>query len=340
MIVLLFAVALLAFSLSTVSGGGAGLLIMPVLGALLAPEQIPAALSLGTAVSSATRIATFFRAINWRVVCHFVPASLPGAWLGVWMLSLMQPMYLDLLLGLFLLGNLPLLLRGRKPANPAEPHTGRHGSTASPVSMRLLPAIGLLAGFISGFTGAVGLLFNAFYHRLGLRKEAIIATRAANDILLHLTKIGLYAAYGLLNRHVLVAGAVVALAGVAATLLVRFWLHLVNEHVFRSIGHAAACTAGVAMLVMAGQQVIRQDHVRTRLNTSHSTVSASMGWRTHVYSVAFAHNSELELRHTHPAFNTGMVPGQRGFWYRASVLHVSMTRGVYVTRRLTRTFSA
>ena len=335
MIVLLFAVALLAFSLSTVSGGGAGLLVMPVLGALLAPEQVPAALSLGTAISSATRIATFFRAINWRLVCHFVPASLPGAWLGVWTLSLMQPMYLDLLLGLFLLGNLPLLLRGRKPADPAEPY----GGTASRVSIRLLPVIGLLAGFISGFTGAVGLLFNAFYHRLGLRKEAIIATRAANDILLHLTKIGLYAAYGLLNRHVLLAGAVVALAGVAATLLVRFWLHLVNERVFRSIGHAAACTAGVAMLVMAGQQVIRQDHVRAMLNTSHSTVSASMGWRAHVYSVAFEHNSELELTHTHPAFNTGTVPGQRGFWYRASAVHVSMTRGVYVTRRLARTFS-
>jgi uncharacterized membrane protein YfcA len=308
---------------------------MPVLGALLAPEQVPAALSLGTAISSATRIATFFRAINWRLVCHFVPASLPGAWLGVWTLSLMQPMYLDLLLGLFLLGNLPLLLRGTKPADPAEPY----GGTASPVSMRLLPAVGLLAGFISGFTGAVGLLFNAFYRRLGLGKEAIIATRAANDILLHLTKIGLYAAYGLLNRHVLLAGAVVALAGVAATLLVRFWLHLVNEHVFRSVGHAAACTAGVAMLVMAGQQVIRQDHVRAMLNTSHSTVSASMGWRAHFYSVAFEHNSELELTHTHPAFNTGTVPGQRGFWYRASAVHVSMTRGVYVTRRLARTFS-
>lgn len=332
MIVLLFAVALLAFSLSTVSGGGAGLLVMPVLGTLLAPEQIPAALSLGTAVSSATRIATFFRAINWRVVCYFVPASLPGAWLGVWMLSLMQPMYLDLLLGLFLLGNLPLLLRRKKPAPES-------ASAPPPVSMRLLPGIGFLAGFISGFTGAVGLLFNAFYHRLGLRKEAIIATRAANDILLHLTKIGLYAAYGLLNQQVLLAGAVVALAGITATLLVRFWLHLVNEEVFRSIGHAAACAAGLAMLVMAGQQVIRHDHVRTMLNATHSTVSASMGWRTHVYSVALEHNNELELKYTHPAFNTGMVPGQRGYWYRASVLHVSMTRGVYVTRDLSRTQS-
>lgn len=337
MIVLLFVIALLAFSLSTVSGGGAGLIVMPVLGMLLAPEQIPAALSLGTAVSSATRIATFFRAINWRVVCYFVPASLPGAWLGVWMLSLMQPVYLDLLLGLFLLGNLPLLLRRKKPGTATPPQTTESTVAPPAVSMRFLPVIGLLAGFISGFTGAVGLLFNAFYHRLGLRKEAIIATRAANDILLHLTKIGLYAAYGLLNQQVLLAGAVVALAGVAATLLVRFWLHLVNEEVFRSIGHAAACAAGAAMLVMAGQQVIRQDHVHTTLNATHSVVSASMGWRTHIYSVAFEPDREIELKHTHPAFNTGRVPGQRGYWYRASVLHVSMKRGIYITRGLSHT---
>lgn len=174
MIVLLFVIALLAFSLSTVSGGGAGLIVMPVLGMLLAPEQIPAALSLGTAVSSATRIATFFRAINWRVVCYFVPASLPGAWLGVWMLSLMQPVYLDLLLGLFLLGNLPLLLRRKKPGTATPPQTAENTVAPPAVSMRFLPVIGCWRALFLGLPGRSGCCSTPFTTVWGSARKPLL----------------------------------------------------------------------------------------------------------------------------------------------------------------------
>jgi len=60
----LFIIAGVAFALSAVSGGGAGLIVMPVLGLLLAADHVPAALSIGTAVSSVSRIALFFSAIR------------------------------------------------------------------------------------------------------------------------------------------------------------------------------------------------------------------------------------------------------------------------------------
>lgn len=80
-----------AFGLSAVSGGGAGLLLMPLLGLVLPGTQVPAALSIGTVASSATRIISFWQAIRWDIVRHFAPTALPFAALGAWAAVWSQP---------------------------------------------------------------------------------------------------------------------------------------------------------------------------------------------------------------------------------------------------------
>ncbi len=67
----LFLASLVAFSISLICGGGAGLLLIPILGYLLPAAQVPAALSIGTSVSSITKIYLFYKQINWRVVKLF-----------------------------------------------------------------------------------------------------------------------------------------------------------------------------------------------------------------------------------------------------------------------------
>ena len=81
-------------------------------------------------------------------------------------------------MGIFLISNLPFVFRKPKEVK----FKGRQSNL-------LLMIIGFLAGALSGLTGAVGLLFNKFYLRHGLTKDQIIATRAANEITLHLIKI-------------------------------------------------------------------------------------------------------------------------------------------------------
>ncbi|WP_252349734.1 sulfite exporter TauE/SafE family protein [Acidomonas methanolica] len=318
----LFAIASAAFALSAVSGGGAGLIVMPVLGVLLAADHVPAALSIGTAVSSVSRIALFFKAIRWPVVLRFVPLALPAAWGGIVLLKQIQPAYLDFLLGLFLLGNLPLVLRRPK----------KDGTTRDAGGMTWLPVVGALAGFISGFTGAVGLLFNGFYHRLGLRKEEIVATRAANDILLHLVKVALYAVYGLIDQATLTAGITVAIAALVSSAAMKMWLHHIPDHMFRQIGHGAAVVAGIAMMVLAGRQISVQNHMAVHYARSTDEAELALDWRRHRLSVELENPAELEIRH----YSKGQdVVGNGLSRTRPSagpILHVSLTRGVYVTR--------
>ncbi|QWT21056.1 sulfite exporter TauE/SafE family protein [Bacillus sp. NP157] len=233
----LFACTVVAFAISAVSGGGAGLVLMPVLRTGLAMAQVPVALSLGSAISSLARIGVFLRHIDLAIVRWFVPFSLPGAVAGAWTLQHASPVYAECVVGLFLVANLQMLWRKPRAANMVH-RPSRIG----------LAAIGVLAGAVSGFTGAVGLLFNGFYARQGLSGERMVATRAANEALLHMAKLALYAYFGLLTRDAVVAGAIVGAAAVLATFVVRRVLPYLRASLFRRAGYASMTVAGIVML--------------------------------------------------------------------------------------------
>ena len=242
---LLFVTAWAAFVVSAVAGGGAGLVLVPLLRTIVPIAGVPAALSIGTAASALSRIALFHRAIRWDVVRRFVPAALPATTLGAWLLSRFEPAYVELILACFLLANLPALLRRPRPAREAMP----------PLPLRHLPLVGAAAGLLSGFTGAVGLLFNGVYRRLGMDRHEIVATRAMNEVLLHLVKLALYAWFGLLGPGALLAGGLVAAAAILASVSLRWILPLIPEGLFRRIGQIAMVVAGAAMFMLSSTQI-------------------------------------------------------------------------------------
>lgn len=315
---LLFCLSCAAFTISSVAGGGAGLVIMPVLGLVLATPKIPAALSIGTMCSTVGRIVTFWQVINWRVVLFFTPAALPAAALGVFCLRLMPPVYLELVLGLFLSGNVFLLLRRSPPVETDQRQ------------WRYLPAIGFAAGFVSGFTGATGLLFNRFYQKLGLQKQALIATRAANEVLLHAIKLVLYAQFGLFDRGVFLAGVCVGVAALAAIKVTQWVLPLLTHAQFCRIGHAAAAVAGVLMLSGAAHQIVQKDAMSLSYGRAHGETELAMTWRSHRLAVEFERPLELEVKHR-VASVIDPQTGRSGA--RLTVLHLAANRGLFITRR-------
>lgn len=240
----IFVAAFAAFLVSAVAGGGAGLVLVPLLRLILPIASIPVALSIGTAASSLSRIYLFRSAIRWDVVRRFVPTALPAAALGAWLLTLFEPVYVEFLLGCFLLLNLPALFRRDD------------GQAGQPMPLGRLPVLGAAAGLLSGFTGAVGVVFNRAYYRMGMTKTEIVATRATNEVLLHLLKITLYAGFGLLPRSALLAGAMVAVAALAASFASRWLLPLMRDALFRRIGLVAMVASGIAMFSLSGHQIL------------------------------------------------------------------------------------
>src|ERR1700741_3011214 len=111
---ILFVCAAFAFALSAVCGGGASFILIPLLGWIVPGAQVPAVLSIGTAASSISRIITFYSNIRWKIVIWFVPPAIPAVWLGAWLLTYLNPVYLELILGIFLLSNLSLIFKSKK----------------------------------------------------------------------------------------------------------------------------------------------------------------------------------------------------------------------------------
>lgn len=267
----IFAIALFAFAVSAVAGGGAGLVLVPLLRILLPVAQVPVALSIGTAAGSLARIHAFRAHVRWDVVRRFVPSALPMAGIGAWALSQFQPAYVELLIGLFLLANLPLMFLRRGKAEARKP----------PLPTWALMLLGALAGLISGFTGAVGLLFNGAYRRMGMSKEELVATRAANEIALHLLKIALYASLGLLSWTAFLIGLMVAAAAIIAAYGMRRLLPYVSEPLFRLVSNLAMIAAGAAMFIMSSDQIMRLHNAFARTVTLGEEQEFQLYWSGH-----------------------------------------------------------
>jgi uncharacterized membrane protein YfcA len=269
-LVWVFLAALVAFAVSTVSGGGAGLLLLSVLARVLPTAAVPAALTVGTATSTVSKLVLFWRRVSWTITRRFVPGAVPGVLLGAFLLRYLNPLWLEVLIGLFLLSNLTMLLR--KTATSAEPVVSASGLK--------LTALGFVAGFLSGLTGAVGLLFNKFYFRYGLSRDEVIATRAANELLLHIIKLIMYLALGLLTGPAWQAGAVVAVGAVLATAATKHLVRYLPEDVFRRVGYAAMVLSGGFMLFTAGQELRTTENLRASTALIGSDLEITGWWRS------------------------------------------------------------
>jgi uncharacterized protein len=281
---IIFIAALLAFSISLICGGGAGLLLIPILGFSLAAAQVPAALSVGTSVSSITKISLFYKNIRWQIVKIFLPAAIPGVLIGAWLLSYLNPMYIELCMAVFLISNLPYLFK------KSSTNTYKNA-----LPKFWLGIVGLLAGFISGLTGAVGVLFNRVYFRFGLSKEEIVATRAANEVILHIIKLFLYAWLGLFTLKALQIGVVVAVAAIASTFMMKFILPKISVKLFSKMGYIAMVVAGVLMFNSAVVRIQAAHNPEIELIRMAKGFDTALNWDDLIYTIEFKYGEGFEF---------------------------------------------
>lgn len=287
-LIFLLLLSVFGFSVSAVAGGGAGLLLIPMLNQFLPAQNVASALSLGTSTSSLSRIWAFYPSIRWQVARRFLPTALLGAGIGAWMLHLVEALYLQFLVGCFLAANLPAIFFTKSK-------TKVDSLVLNPTCVRFLPCVGFVAGFFSGFTGAVGLLFNGFYRKLGLSKEEIVATRSINEVLLHFLKLALYAYFGLLTVDAIRIGSLVAVSAFFSAVLMRSLLPLIGEKPFHYLGLVSTVVAGLAMLGINGSQIILRHEVRIYSDGLNGfTLYASLGQQRYTFQGSWSKGILLE----------------------------------------------
>ncbi len=282
---ILFLGAIAAFWLSAICGGGASLIVIPILNLLLPTSVVPFSLTIGTFTSSASRIVVFKKHISWKIFFWFVPFSIPAVLLGAYLIKFINPIYLQLVVGLFLIMNLPQLFQSKNKQQKEE----------KPYPKFVLAIVGFLAGFVSGITGAIGLLFNRFYLKYGLTKEEIVATRAANEIFLHSIKLIIYILLGLYSQTALWLGLTIAVASIISSYTVKFILPYLSEFVFRKIGYGAMVISGFVLFFNTSNKIIAQDHVSFSTANKENGTETTMKWRQSDFVLEYAYDNGFEV---------------------------------------------
>ncbi|MBR9861611.1 sulfite exporter TauE/SafE family protein [bacterium] len=231
----LLVLGLLAFVLSTISGGGGAMILVPVLNWLIGVSRTAPVLNLGTLIGRPSRLIIFWKHVNWKVCMYYAPAAMVGAWLGSFLFSSFKIEWLQILVALFLISTV---------------WQYRFGKKAKSFEMKLwyfIP-LGLLVSILSTIIGALGPVLNPFYLNLGLDKEDMIATKTANSFIMGLSQIGSYAFFGLLNNQLWVCGIALGVGATIGNIIGKNFLSKMKSTTFRKWVIILMLISGLLML--------------------------------------------------------------------------------------------
>lgn len=170
---LLFVLVTLGAFISSLTGLGGGTLILAGL-LLVFPASLAIPLhSFTQLTSNGLRTGLFFKEVHWKVVGSYALLMVPAAWFGAKLFNHVNPDWLNITVGLFILISvLPIRVKPK-----GEPR------------LKTFMILGGLSGFLGVFVGAVGPLVMPFFNRLKIERQGMLSTKSAGQTLLQLSKI-------------------------------------------------------------------------------------------------------------------------------------------------------
>jgi uncharacterized membrane protein YfcA len=227
--------AFVVFVLSTLSGGGASLLLMPLVAVVVGVRSVAPVMTISIGLSSMSKVFLFWKYIDWKLFGWLFPSTIIGSILGANMFAILSTEYLQLLIGLLLISTVFQFNQKETPSK-------------FKIKAWHFAPMGLVVSFLSGLIGGVGPLMNSAYLSYGISKESLLGTRSANAILLHLTKIVSYAYLGFVNPEVIKYGVMIGLSSILAVYVGRIILGKMSPLVFRRIVVVSMVLSGCLML--------------------------------------------------------------------------------------------
>lgn len=231
----LFMMGMTAFIISTLSGGGGALLLIPVTSWLIGAPSAPPVINLGTFISRPSRLILFWHDIDWRMVKYYVPSAIIGAVLAGFLFSRLNASWIQLLVGLFLISTLFQYRFGKIDKTFNMPKAG------------FVP-LGFMVAFVSTLVGGLGPVLNPFYMNSGLQKEDLIATKTANSFFVGIAQIGSYAFFGVLTARLWIYGLALGGGAVLGNIIGKRLLSGITVKQFRVLLLTLMAVSGAVMV--------------------------------------------------------------------------------------------
>jgi hypothetical protein len=234
--IILFLTGLLAYIISTLSGGGGALLLVPVISWFIGSKSAAPLINLGNLIGEPVRIILFWKNIEWKIVKYYLPSAIIGAVLGAWVFSNLKLEWLQVVVGLFLISTL---------------FQYRFGKKEKSFEMKLgwfIP-LGFVVAICTAIIGATGPVLNPFYLNYGLKKEKMIATKTMNSFFVGLAQISSYAALGSLKGELWLYGIALGMGASVGNWIGKTLLKKFSNELFRKFVIAVMVISGIMMLI-------------------------------------------------------------------------------------------
>ena len=178
---ILVVAALFASIVSGMTGMAGGTILLAVMVMVVETSSVVPLHAGVQLVSNSTRVVLFFKHIKWRILLLFIAGIIPGALVGIFIFRSIDKEVVKLLMGIF------ILLVTYAPKSKREVRA----------SYNLFLPVGLVAGVIGIFFGAIGPFIAPFFVRKDVLKEELVATKAACQAVTHVIKIFLFGFIGI-----------------------------------------------------------------------------------------------------------------------------------------------
>ena len=231
----LFITGFVAYIISTLSGGGGALLLVPIVNLLIGTKSTAPVINLGNLVGEPVRIILFWKDIEWKIVKYYLPSAIGGTVLGAVIFVNVKLEWLQIVVGLFLISTI---------------FQYRFGKMERSFEMKLewFITLGFIVELLTTIIGAVGPVLNPFYLNYGLQKEKMIATKTMNSFVIGLAQISSYAALGSLKGNLWLYGVVLGAGASAGNWLGKNLLKNFSNDTFRKFVIAIMVLSGTIMI--------------------------------------------------------------------------------------------
>ena len=173
--------AFITAGISAILGMAGGLTLLAVMTTLIPAAQVVPLHGVVQLSSNCTRTWAFRKNVRWRIVLVYAPASAVGMFLATLVWSGDKLDWFRPAIGVFVL--VFLIWRRYAPSLRTPP-------------LWVYPVLAFAVGFVAIFIGATGPLLAPFFLRDDFSKENVIATKAACQFWLHLTKVPAFLVLG------------------------------------------------------------------------------------------------------------------------------------------------
>lgn len=231
---LVLLLGLVAGTVGGVVGFGTSIMLMPALVIVFGPREAVPIMAVASIMANASRVAVWWRDVNWPAVAAYSVPAVPAAALGAATLLRLPVGVVEAVLGVFFIAMIP----------------ARRWMAARQWRLRLphLALVGAVIGFITGIVVSTGPINAPFFLAYGLVKGAYLSTEALGSLAVYLTKAATFRSLGALPWDAVVKGLIIGSAITAGSFLSRRIVLKLDAGRFRLMIEGLLLVAGLTML--------------------------------------------------------------------------------------------